>query len=146
VLSLYFIFLQDIEYPGLLDSEKLRQVDESDTLVLNKVFASKRLKLKITGGVTGETPQQHQATMDSIEEDRKLYLQAAIVRIMKARKVRRALFYCFRQFVRESPFLYVCVSHYIAGAHTRPAGAGNNSAEQGTKYIHFFFGSPVSFY
>lgn len=139
MLSLYFIFLQDIEYPGLLDSEKLRQVDESDTLVLNKVFASKRLKLKITGGVTGETPQQHQATMDSIEEDRKLYLQAAIVRIMKARKVRRALFYCFRQFVRESPFLYMCVCLIISQVLTHAQLVQETIQQSKARNIYIFF-------
>ncbi|XP_065839949.1 cullin-2-like [Oscarella lobularis] len=54
---------------------------------LNLQFANKRTKLKITAAVQRETPQEVAQTHSAIDEDRKLYLQAAIVRIMKLRKV-----------------------------------------------------------
>lgn len=52
-------------------------VQLSDVISLNKAFTSKRLKLKITAAVAAETPQQHQATIESIEEDRKLCVHFA---------------------------------------------------------------------
>ncbi|XP_077979355.1 cullin-2-like [Glandiceps talaboti] len=57
------------------------------TFTLNKEFANKRTKFKITTAVQKETPQEVEQTHSAVDEDRKLYLQAAIVRIMKARKV-----------------------------------------------------------
>lgn len=57
------------------------------TLRLNLDYSNKRTRFRITAAVQKETPQEVEHTMNSVEEDRKLYLQAAIVRIMKARKV-----------------------------------------------------------
>lgn len=57
------------------------------TYSLNMDFSSKRTKLKITTAVQRETPQDTEQTLSSVDEDRKMYLQAAIVRIMKSRKV-----------------------------------------------------------
>jgi cullin 2 len=65
------------------------EVDElsSCSFVLNKEFSNKRTKLKITAAVQKETPQEMEQTHTSVDEDRHMYTQAAIVRIMKSRKV-----------------------------------------------------------
>jgi cullin 2 len=59
------------------------------TLSLNFAFVNKRTKFKITAVAQKEVQQQQETeqTHASVDEDRKLYLQAAIVRIMKARKI-----------------------------------------------------------
>ena len=46
---------------------------------------SKRVKIKVPGSTVPET-QEAESIKQSIEEDRKLFLQATIVRIMKSRK------------------------------------------------------------
>jgi cullin 2 len=58
-------------------------------LSLNLTYSNKRTKFKITAVAQKEVQQQQEAeqTHASVDEDRKLYLQAAIVRIMKARKI-----------------------------------------------------------
>lgn len=57
------------------------------TLRLNFDYSNKRTRFRITAAIQKETPQEVEHTMNSVEEDRKLYLQAAIVRIMKSRKL-----------------------------------------------------------
>lgn len=54
---------------------------------LNMKYANKRTKFRIAGTVQKETPAEVEQTHQAVEEDRKMYLQAAIVRIMKSRKV-----------------------------------------------------------
>jgi cullin 1 len=56
-------------------------------LSLNPKFSSKKMKLNITVTLQKETKEQTAETYKTIDEDRKLFVQAAIVRIMKARKV-----------------------------------------------------------
>lgn len=58
-------------------------------ITLNMVYTNKRTKLRITAALQKDTPQEIEQTVNSVEDDRKTYLQAAIVRIMKARKVLR---------------------------------------------------------
>ncbi|XP_071057116.1 cullin-2 isoform X2 [Onthophagus taurus] len=59
-----------------------------DTVLrLNLEYTNKRTRFRITAAVQKESPAEVEHTMNSVEEDRKLYLQAAIVRIMKARKI-----------------------------------------------------------
>ncbi|KAK8765147.1 hypothetical protein V5799_032243 [Amblyomma americanum] len=84
---------------GLLDARLLLCTQEgpltpSTVLELNKSYSNKRTKFKISAVVQKEaaqvrTPQELEQTHSSVDEDRKLYLQAAVVRIMKARKVLR---------------------------------------------------------
>uniref|UniRef100_V5I8I2 Cullin-5 n=1 Tax=Anoplophora glabripennis TaxID=217634 RepID=V5I8I2_ANOGL len=64
----------------LADSEELTP---ETTLRLNTDYSNKRIRFRITATVPLETEQM----MNSVKEDRKIYLQAAIVRIMKSRKV-----------------------------------------------------------
>jgi len=52
-------------------------------------YSNKRTKLRITTALQKDTPQEIEQTANSVEDDRKTYLQAAIVRIMKARKILR---------------------------------------------------------
>lgn len=62
-------------------------------LRLNLDYTNKRTRFRINAAVVRETAltqqQEAEQTVSSVEEDRKLYLQAAIVRIMKSRKILR---------------------------------------------------------
>ncbi|XP_063220208.1 cullin-2 isoform X2 [Bacillus rossius redtenbacheri] len=61
--------------------------DETSVFSLNLNYSNKRTKLRITAALQRESPQEVEQTRSSVDEDRKLYLQAAVVRIMKSRKV-----------------------------------------------------------
>lgn len=58
-------------------------------LSLNMDYNNKRTRLRISTALQKESPQELEQTVTAVDEDRKLYLQAAIVRIMKSRKVLR---------------------------------------------------------
>ncbi|XP_039546576.1 cullin-2-like [Pimephales promelas] len=70
------------------DSEK-EEIEAESTFSLIMSFTSKRTKFKITTSMQKDTPQELEQTRSAVDEDRKMYLQAAIVRIMKARKILR---------------------------------------------------------
>lgn len=65
------------------------EVEEDTILTLNFNYYNKRTKFRITGALQREAPHDTEATHRSVDDDRKLYLQAAIVRIMKSRKLLR---------------------------------------------------------
>ncbi|XP_017858090.1 PREDICTED: cullin-2 [Drosophila arizonae] len=75
----------------MIESKLLNANSENlsgDTRIeLNFDYTNKRTKFKISSALQKETPQEVEHTINSVDEDRKLFLQAAIVRIMKARKV-----------------------------------------------------------
>lgn len=74
-----------IESKLLLASSE--QLEGTAEVKLNLDYSNKRTKFKITAALQRETPQEVEHTMSAVDEDRKLYLQAAIVRIMKSRKI-----------------------------------------------------------
>jgi len=63
------------------------EMKDSTQFKLNFNYSNKRTKFKITTAVQKDSPQEVEHTHSAVEEDRKMYLQAAIVRIMKARKI-----------------------------------------------------------
>lgn len=64
-------------------------ITDDTVLSLNKEYSNKRTRLRITTAMQKESPQELEQTVTAVDEDRKLYLQAAIVRIMKSRKILR---------------------------------------------------------
>ncbi|GMH33867.1 hypothetical protein BSKO_01701 [Bryopsis sp. KO-2023] len=71
----------------LMKEPMSREINDSDMFSVNDKFASKLFRVKI-GTVTAqkETEPEKQETRQKVEEDRKPQIEAAIVRIMKARR------------------------------------------------------------
>ncbi|XP_034937978.1 cullin-2 [Chelonus insularis] len=65
------------------------EIKEDTILSLNLDYHNKRTKFRVTGALQKDAPHDAEATHRSVDDDRKLYLQAAIVRIMKSRKLLR---------------------------------------------------------
>lgn len=70
---------------GLVEAKLL--LCDGRTLTLNTDYSNKRTKFRITAAAHRDSPQEVEQTLNAVDEDRKLYLQAAIVRVMKSRKV-----------------------------------------------------------
>ncbi|KAI8811084.1 Cullin [Cladochytrium replicatum] len=73
----------------LVDAKLFEPVDSlsiDSWVKLNESFSSKRTKIKISSALQMDTQQETEQARKTVDEDRKLYVQAAIVRIMKARK------------------------------------------------------------
>ncbi|XP_070161539.1 cullin-2 [Polyergus mexicanus] len=69
--------------------EESSELEEDTILTLNFDYSNKRTKFRVTGVLQRDAPQDAEATHRSVDEDRKMFLQAAIVRIMKSRKLLR---------------------------------------------------------
>ena len=69
----------------------LEETSDSDseerTFKLNMNYNNKHFKFKITSVMLRDTPADRNIVHHSVNEDRKIFIQAAIVRIMKARKM-----------------------------------------------------------
>jgi len=61
-------------------------VGQTDTLITNNKYKSKKKKINISMQIKQEQRQESDATVKKVEDDRALATQAAIVRIMKMRK------------------------------------------------------------
>jgi len=62
------------------------EIQKSHKFSLNKGFKSKKTKVQINVPVPQQVREESDSTHKTVEEDRKLQIQAAVVRIMKMRK------------------------------------------------------------
>uniref|UniRef100_A0A914VHI4 Cullin protein neddylation domain-containing protein n=1 Tax=Plectus sambesii TaxID=2011161 RepID=A0A914VHI4_9BILA len=64
-----------------------KEIENSDEFTVNEGFSSKlhRVKIQMVSG-RGESEPERKETRSKVDEDRKHEVEAAIVRIMKARK------------------------------------------------------------
>lgn len=65
---------------------KGRDVDDTDSFVVNDEFTNPLMRIKINSIQLKETAEEQQATTEKVFHDRQFLVDAAIVRIMKSRK------------------------------------------------------------
>jgi len=73
------------KYRILLKNPKNAKFTPTDTFAFNGEFKSKLFRVKVTPVAMGNTEKDREAINDKIAEDRKHLIEAAIVRVMKAR-------------------------------------------------------------
>ncbi|KAM5292587.1 LOW QUALITY PROTEIN: cullin-2-like [Ctenodactylus gundi] len=73
----------------IINHDSGKDIDSGSSLSLNMNFSSERTNFEITASVQKATPQEREQTRSAVDDNRKMHLQAAIVRIMKARRVLR---------------------------------------------------------
>ncbi|KAG0230091.1 Cullin-2 [Mortierella sp. GBA43] len=95
-------------------------VTMSSVLKLNMSFSNKRTKLKISGALQADTPQETTATLKAVDEDRRLCIQASIVRIMKSRRVlshmqlvQEVIDQCKGRFTPSVPMIKKCIEQLL---------------------------------
>jgi len=65
---------------------KSRDVDDGDRFSFNAKFDSKQLRIKVNSIQLKETQEENKKTTESVFQDRQYQVDAAVVRVMKARK------------------------------------------------------------
>ncbi|KAF9087137.1 hypothetical protein BGX23_008323 [Mortierella sp. AD031] len=109
-----------VEANLLIQSNPEANVELSTVLRLNMAFSNKRTKLKISGGLQADTPQETTATIKAVDEDRRLCIQASIVRIMKSRRVlshmqlvQEVIEQCKTRFAPNVPMIKKCIEQLL---------------------------------
>jgi hypothetical protein len=75
------------KYRVLTKRPKGKDVNDDDTFEFNTGFHDQKIRIKINQIQLKETKQENKATHERVAADRKFETQAAIVRIMKSRKL-----------------------------------------------------------
>jgi cullin-4 len=70
----------------LVKEPKGKEVEDTDLFSCDEEFTNKMFRIKINTIQLKETPEETERTMDEVFRDRQYQVDAAIVRIMKARK------------------------------------------------------------
>ncbi|KAF9903555.1 hypothetical protein EC991_003721 [Linnemannia zychae] len=109
-----------VEAGLLLQNNPESNLDLSTVLRFNIAFSNKRTKLKISGALQADTPQETTATIKAVDEDRRLCIQASIVRIMKSRRVlshmqlvQEVIEQCKTRFAPNVPMIKKCIEQLL---------------------------------
>jgi cullin 1 len=78
---------RDLLEPNLHLLLKAKILIHEGSYLLNSNFKSKKLRINLNVAVKSESKTETNETLKTVEKDRELVIQAAIVRIMKTRKV-----------------------------------------------------------
>lgn len=70
----------------MLKHPKGREIGDTDTFTLNTSFTHDRFRIKVNSIQLKETQEENKETHERVAADRQYETQAAIVRIMKAKK------------------------------------------------------------
>ncbi|KAF2072212.1 hypothetical protein CYY_006478 [Polysphondylium violaceum] len=123
-----FTNLNEQELPRTLQSlveakiitQKKNPDSATQEYILNTSYTNKRLKVKVSSSLQKETQSQNEETYKGVDEDRKLYLQASIVRIMKARKnmnhlslIQEVIEHSKARFQPNIPMIKKCIEQLI---------------------------------
>ncbi|KAI9202899.1 Cullin [Polychytrium aggregatum] len=105
---------------ALVDIKLVEFNEGASEISVNAKFTSKRIKIKVTAGVQADTPQEVDANRKSVEDDRKIYIQAAIVRVMKSRRelshnhlIQEVISLSKSRFSPSIPVIKKCIEHLI---------------------------------
>lgn len=71
----------------LKEPKSIKPIKDTDVFTWNKAFKCNHFKIRVGTLVIKETTEEQKETRDKIEQDRKPQIEAAIVRIMKSRKL-----------------------------------------------------------
>eukprot|EP00096_Caligus_rogercresseyi_P010960 TRINITY_DN415_c0_g1_i2.p1 TRINITY_DN415_c0_g1~~TRINITY_DN415_c0_g1_i2.p1 ORF type:complete len:751 (-),score=90.94 TRINITY_DN415_c0_g1_i2:275-2527(-) len=122
---------------SLLDAKLLEcdtgEINVNSVITLNMGYSNKRTKFRITRTLQNETPQEVEHTHQAVEEDRKMYLQATIVRTMKSRKVlkhnlliQEVLSQSRGRFAPQVNMIKKCIESLIDKAYIERTANGND--------------------
>ena len=85
LLKVRLLLCDDIS-PETSDDEMIEKLIPKSTIKFNRNYKNKKLRVNINVPMKAEIKSDQEKTQKHIEEDRKMVIQAAIVRIMKMRK------------------------------------------------------------
>jgi len=115
---------------GVLQISEQGSHKNANVIKLNLEFSNKRTKIKVSSSLQADSPQENDATRRAIDEDRKLYLQAAIVRVMKSRKqlthtqlVQEVIDQAKSRFSPSIPMIKKCIEQLLDKQYIERSGA-----------------------